>query len=114
MRNVKFYTLKFVKLDLRWSNAIKVLSTVLITGAIALEVWNLYTHGLAQFDRFKFLIGFERFALLAHLGEGAIAAIYASRKGEKPIRFAIYTFFVGTIGLLELFDRSSDANECIG
>ncbi|HIK30837.1 MAG TPA: hypothetical protein IGS17_11485 [Oscillatoriales cyanobacterium M59_W2019_021] len=103
-----------MKLDDRLANGIKVLSTVLITGAIALELWNLYTHGFEQFDRFQPLIGFERFALLAHLGEGAIAAFYAPRKGEKPIRFAIYTFFVGTIGLFELFDRSSDSNESIG
>ena len=103
-----------MKLDDRLANAIKLLSTVLISGAIALELWNLYTHGFARFDRFKLLIWFERFALLAHLGEGAIAAIYAPRKGEKPIRFAIYTFFVGTIGLFELFDRSSDSNESLG
>lgn len=94
--------------DPRWSNAIKVLSIVLISSAIALELWNLYTHGFDRFESFKPVIWFERFALVAHGIEGVISAFLAPAKGEKPIPYGVYTFFVGTIGLWELLDRSLD------
>ncbi|MGK7901523.1 MAG: hypothetical protein AB4352_08935 [Hormoscilla sp.] len=82
---------------------VKVLSTVLIAGAIALESWHLYaafTH--TEIPSFMPLIfGLARFALIAHLLEAAIAAF--SAKPQNPIAYGTYTFFVGTVGLLELF-----------
>jgi len=82
---------------------VKIISTVLIASAIALESWHLY----ANFTQtpipnfMNIIFGLERFALIAHLLEGAIAAF--SGKPQNPIAYGTYTFFVGTVGLLELF-----------
>lgn len=87
---------------------IKVISTVLITGAIALESWNLYasfTH-LPVPSSLNIVFAIERFAVVAHLIEGIIAAIFASSRQQQPLRYGIYTFFVGTVGLLELFAKA--------
>lgn len=40
-----------------------------------------------------------------HFIEGIIAAYKAPLKNKIPINYGIYTFFVGTVGLLELFDK---------
>lgn len=82
---------------------VKILSTILISSAIALESWDIY----AAFTQtpipnfMKIILGLARFALIAHLLEAAIAAF--SAKHKNPIAYATYTFFVGTVGLLELF-----------
>ncbi|HEY9634751.1 MAG TPA: hypothetical protein V6D14_15215 [Coleofasciculaceae cyanobacterium] len=47
----------------------------------------------------------ERFAIFIHLVEGVIAASYAPSRKNMPIKYGIYTFFVGTVDLLELFDK---------
>lgn len=86
---------------------VKVLSTVLITSAIGLELWNLY----AVLTNTKvpsslnpiFLI--ERFAIAIHFIEAVVAAFYASSRKKMPLQYGTYTFFVGTIGLLELFQK---------
>jgi len=49
----------------------------------------------------KIIFGIERFALISHLLEAAIAAF--SVKPKNQISYETYTFFVGTVGLLELF-----------
>lgn len=83
---------------------IKVISTILITSAIAWELGNIY----ASFINLKIPSSFApifwvgRFALTAHFIEGIIAAFYAPAKDKHPFSYGIYTFFVGTIGLLEL------------
>lgn len=86
--------------------AIKVISTLLIAGAIGLELWNTtaeLTHSqLPNLPDVLFLI--SRFALIAHAIEGTIAGIYAPTKKKMFLPYSIYTFFVGTVGLLELFD----------
>ncbi len=85
--------------------AIKVVSSLLMLSALGLELWNLETvlarGHLPSGINWIFVI--ERFAVSAHLLEATIAAIFASSRGEKPLPFAIYTFFVGTVGLWELF-----------
>ncbi|MBW4488567.1 MAG: hypothetical protein KME12_12330 [Trichocoleus desertorum ATA4-8-CV12] len=86
---------------------IKVISTVLITGAIALEFWNLYaslTH-LSIPSSLTPVFWVERFAVTAHLIEGAIAAVLAPSRNKLPLQYGTYTFFVGTVGLLELFAK---------
>lgn len=87
------------------STWIKRLSTLLITAALGLELGNIVAHlnhqalpsGLTP------VIWFERFAMTIHFFEGAIAAVYAPSRQKQPIAYGIYTFFVGTVGLLELF-----------
>ncbi|MBD0333895.1 MAG: hypothetical protein ICV62_00250 [Cyanobacteria bacterium Co-bin13] len=85
---------------------IKRLSTVLIPSAVGLEGWALYAmltgHALPGF--LIPVLWFGGFALSVHLVEGVIAAAYATTKLEDPVRWGSYTFLVGTVGLLELFE----------
>lgn len=86
---------------------IKVISTILITGAIALELGNLIAFFIGEPlpNSLAPIFGVERFAVGAHLIEGAIAAIYAPQKQKMPLQYGTYTFFVGTVGLWELFNQ---------
>lgn len=86
---------------------VKILSTVLITSAIALESWNIYAaiNNINVPISLNPIFWIERFAMTCHFIEGIVAAFYAPSRKKMPIQYAAYTFFVGTIGLLELFDR---------
>jgi hypothetical protein len=89
--------------------AIKIISTCAISGAIGLEIWNIIA---VLTDRslpnlVSVILPISRFAMIAHAIEGAIAAAYAPSKQKMSLQFGIYTFFIGTVGLLELFDRSN-------
>ncbi|MBD2451562.1 hypothetical protein H6G76_31485 [Nostoc sp. FACHB-152] len=89
---------------------VKVISTILITAAIGLEVRNIYAvlnHNQIP-SSLNPIVWLERFVLTAHLIEAAIAAFYASTKNKIPIKYATYTFFVGTVGLLELFAKKEE------
>ncbi|MEI1377062.1 hypothetical protein PQG02_10330 [Nostoc sp. UHCC 0926] len=99
---------KFIKRNL--FTFIKIISTVLITSAIGLESWNIYavitnSHLPSSLNPIFWI---ERFAMTSHFIEGIIAAFYAPSRKKMPIKYATYTFFVGTIGLLELFDQQDD------
>jgi uncharacterized protein with PQ loop repeat len=97
--------LKFIKKSI--FPFVKVISIVLITSAIGLESWNIYavlTNSNVP-SSLNPVFWIERFAMTCHFIEGIIAAFYAPSRKKTPIQYAIYTFFVGTIGLLELFDR---------
>lgn len=89
---------------------IKGISTLLILSSLGLECWNLITqlahHNLSSNLDGIFII--ERFIVIAHLLEATIALKFAASKGKQPLQFAIYTFFVGTVGLLELFFPEKD------
>ncbi|MEH2063653.1 MAG: hypothetical protein V7K50_15555 [Nostoc sp.] len=88
---------------------IKVISIVAIATAIGLEIWNI--QALTTNNHLPIILNpiliIAHFALSAHFIEGIIAAFYAPAKNQKPIQYGIYTFFVGTIGLLELFENHS-------
>jgi uncharacterized protein with PQ loop repeat len=86
---------------------IKIISVILITSAIGLELWNAYalltnTNIPSIIQPFFWI---ERFAIAIHLIEGVIAAYKAPSRNEMPIKYGTYTFFVGTVGLLELFEK---------
>ena len=91
----------------RFFSLIKVISVVLITSAIGLELWNAY----ALLTNSKLpsslnpIFWVERFAVAIHFVEGVIAASYAPSRKKMPIKYGTYTFFVGTVGLLEVFDK---------
>ena len=89
---------------------IKVISTVLITSAIGLELWNvavIITHNaLPNSLNLFFWIG--RFAMAIHVIEGGIAAVYAPSRKKPPIQYGVYTFFVGSVGLIALFDQENE------
>lgn len=85
---------------------IKVVSVILITSAIGLELWNTYallTNSQIP-SSLNPVIWLERFAITIHFIEGVIAAYKAPSKKKIPIKYGTYTFFVGTVGLLELFE----------
>jgi hypothetical protein len=86
---------------------IKIISVILITSAIGLELWNAYAlltnTNIPSIIQPFFLI--ERLAIAIHLVEGVIAAYKAPSRNEMPIKYGTYTFFVGTVGLLELFEK---------
>jgi hypothetical protein len=88
---------------------LKVISPVVMLGAIALELWHLearLSHG--QFPSSLIpVLWFGHFAISVHLIEAVVAAIYAPNKKHQPIQYGIYTFFVGTVGLWELFESDT-------
>ncbi|MBD2724859.1 hypothetical protein H6G96_00630 [Nostoc sp. FACHB-892] len=90
---------------------IKIISIVLITSAIGLELWNIYaviTNSNLP-SNLNPIFWIERFAMTSHFIESIIAAFYAPSRQKIPIKYATYTFFVGTIGLLELFAQENDS-----
>ncbi len=89
---------------------IKIFSTVLIAAAIGRELLNGWAH-ILNLPQPIALLG--RIALAAHGIEGAIAAVYAPSRGRSPLKYAIYTFFVGTLGLVELFQGQQGSNRPI-
>lgn len=86
-------------------NRIKLFSTLLITSALGLELTNLYAERVhhVSIQGLDVIFALERFALVAHSIEGIIAAVYAPSRTYSPLKYGIYTFFVGTVGLIELF-----------
>jgi hypothetical protein len=89
------------------STVIKITSTLLISSAISLEIWKIaadFTNSeLPDLPPLLFVI--SRSAITVHAIEGAIAAIYTPDK-TKVLQEGIYTFFVGTLGLLEIYSRN--------
>jgi len=91
---------------------IKIISTTLITSAIGLELWNMQTsitnnHQLPSILTPALIIA--HIALSAHFIEALIAAYYAPTRNQTAIKYAVYTFFVGTVGLLELWENQDIA-----
>lgn len=89
---------------------VKIISTILITSAIGLESWNIYaviTNSNLP-SSLNPIFWIERFAMTSHFLESIIAAFYAPSRKKMPIKYATYTFFVGTIALLELFSQEND------
>lgn len=90
--------------------AIKILSTVLMICAIGLEIGNIYAvlNQITVPSSIKPIFWIERVAVLAHLVEAIIAAFSAASKDKIWYKYSVYTFFVGTIGLMELFDKENN------
>ena len=88
---------------------IKVTSTILITGALGLESWNIYLHltNGSLSTQLHAVLWLGNFALVVHGIEGTIAAFNANTRHENPLKYGIYTFFVGFVGLQELFSEST-------
>lgn len=92
---------------------IKIISTMLIVGVLGLEFRNLYAvqSQMTPFELPFPLLWIGRFALVAHFLEGMIAFIYAPSRNQPAIASGIYTFFVGTVGLVELFELQETKQE---
>jgi hypothetical protein len=104
------YAVKLYQTKKNIFNAIKVISISLISGAIGLELSNIYASfwDLSVPTILEPVFWLERFAVTMHLVEAIIAAAYAPSRQKKPIVYGTYTFFVGTVGLLELFDQEDE------
>ncbi|MFH7026676.1 MAG: hypothetical protein ACHBN1_14995 [Heteroscytonema crispum UTEX LB 1556] len=100
--------LKYIKKI--FSTLVKVISIIIVASAIGLELCNVYAvltnSKLPSSLNPIFWIG--RFVIAVHLIEAVIAAFYAPSRKKMPIKYGTYTFFVGTVGLLELFDKDND------
>ncbi|NEO68833.1 hypothetical protein [Moorena sp. SIO3H5] len=89
---------------------IKITSTILITCALGLEIWYTYlqlTHGSLPSNLY-YALWLGSFILISHLIEGVIAGFKADSCDKNPITYGIYTFFVGFVGLWELFNPTSE------
>ncbi|AUB38103.1 hypothetical protein COO91_04066 [Nostoc flagelliforme CCNUN1] len=76
-----------------------------------MESWNIYA-AITNTNlptSLNPILWIERFAMTSHFIESIIAAFYAPSRKKMPIKYATYTFFVGTIGLLELFSSENDS-----
>ena len=89
------------------AKSIKIVSTLAMTGALGLEAANLYLHlqDRSLPPRLNALFWLGSIALVAHAVEGLVAAYKARSQDKNPLRYGIYTFFVGFIGLQELDNR---------
>jgi hypothetical protein len=95
---------------------VRVLSVVLISSAVGLELANIYATltdtVMPNIPILVFWIG--RFAMTTHLIEAFVAAFLAPSRNKRPIQYGTYTFFVGTVGLLELFEPQNDLEQLSG
>ncbi|MGD1921874.1 MAG: hypothetical protein ACFCAD_25080 [Pleurocapsa sp.] len=91
------------------SSLIKITSITLITAALGLEIWNIYLHfnNQALPDKLNPALWLGTVALIGHGIEGFVAAFNASSRNKNPLSYGVYTFFVGFVGLQELFDQPS-------
>ncbi len=88
---------------------IKIASTTLITCALGLEIWyvSLKLTDSSPPNKLHPVLWLGSLALVAHFIEGVIAAFKAKTQDKLPINYGIYTFFVGFVGLWELWATSS-------
>jgi hypothetical protein len=96
----------------RLSNFVKVLACIVISGALGLELWNIVLQGSLYSD-WSIIFWFGRLALISHGIEAIIATFFASSRGRSALNMGVYTLFVGTLGLVELFQlpqRQPDRN----
>lgn len=92
------------------SNIIKITSVTLITTALGLEILNVYLrfHNQMLPEKLSPILWIGTLALIAHGIEGLIAAVNASSRNKNPLIYGVYTFFVGFVGLKELFDQPAN------
>lgn len=78
-----------------------------MTCAMGLELWNIYAlSNKVEIPSIMIpIFWIERIAVTAHLIEAIIAAFKAGSKDKIWYKYGVYTFFVGTIGLYELFNE---------
>ncbi|MEM7579300.1 MAG: hypothetical protein ACFB02_06955 [Mastigocoleus sp.] len=91
----------------KYFSPVKVVAAIFTTVAVCLEIWNIYDISSNNhiLQNLNVLLWFAHFVFIAHLVEAIVAIIFASSKNQQPLKYGVYTFFVGTVGLLELFDN---------
>jgi uncharacterized membrane protein len=102
--------MKFKHIAQKLFPIIKIISIALITSAIGLEIWNIQTsttnNQLPSILTPALIIA--HVALSAHFIEALIASFYAFSQNKIAIKYGTYTFFVGTVGLLELWENKNN------
>jgi hypothetical protein len=86
--------------------SVKFIAPILMLAAIALEGNFIYLY-LNHQEIPKFLIAsviISTLIIVSHGIEGVIAGFIAKGKEKNPLLYGIYTFFIGTIALYELFE----------
>ena len=80
--------------------SIKIISSILITGALGLDIWYLYSRFTEQMipNILYPVLWIANIALIIHLTAGIIAAFKANTFGKNFFTYGIYTF------LLDLLD----------
>jgi hypothetical protein len=93
--------------------SIKWISTIFIASVLGLELWKIYAGfaGSKIQNLLNPVLWLGQIAIAIHFIEGLVAVVYAPSKQKQPLQYGIYTFFVGTVGLLELFDSDKEATE---
>ncbi len=83
---------------------LKVTSIVLMAGAIGLETWTIVVklNARPMPNRLMPLVWLGSIALFIHVIEGMLAAALAPSRNKQPLQYGFYTFWIGTVGLLEL------------
>ena len=89
-----------------WIQLIKILSPILIVGALYVDGTILYDwlQGLDCPKAFIAIGAVGSVALAAHMFEGIVAAAMAKKRGLNSWRYGIYTFFVGTVAFVDLLN----------
>ena len=83
---------------------IKVISCILIAGALGLVVSKL--RGIiADHTLLERVFWIGTAALLFHVLEGVIAGFLAHRLKENPVKAGVYTFWTGIAGIIEILQR---------
>jgi hypothetical protein len=79
--------------------------------AIFVELWGCFPDISKQlsFSLPSFLPIGAHIVLSVHGIEGAVAAAVAPRFHKQPLAMGLYTFFVGTLGLIELLLRDASS-----
>lgn len=87
-----------------WIKLIKVISPILMSCAIVLDIAIAYRwlHAVEIPQGYMTLGAIGSVALGAHFLEGIIAGVMAWQRQRNPFFFGVYTFFVGTVAFLEL------------
>lgn len=97
-----------MKLKIR--KLIKIISTIAIAIALGLEAWNLSLQMISESlpANLNSLFWLGTIMLIAHGIEGLIGAIKANLLDRNSLKYGIYIFFVGFIGLQELFEITTE------
>ncbi len=91
-------------------NVLKVLSCILIAGALALVVGKL-SGIIAEHTFLERVFWVGTVALLIHALEGIVAGILAYRLKENPVKAGVYTFWTGTVGITEILQRLENSHQ---
>lgn len=113
MNDLSLFRYRRLYMKSKINQLIKIISTIVVIGALSLGYWNfyLYLQGESLPHNLSFLYRVGMVILVAHSIEALIVAIKASSNQYNPLNYAVYTFFVGFVGLQELLDSQSSVEK---